>query len=163
CLSRRHAAGLAAQRVVLWRPDADAEDLHRMPAPAGRGSATGGAAGRLRASRTRGRAPPMNPALVSPTGPHERDVLSAALRALHGTPVSLDATTAPARVLGDLRPRVADLCARFPGQAGALRAALTRLECEAPPQPAAPSFLHGDFGTANLLWRPGRLVVLDFD
>src|SRR2546427_8336594 len=24
-------------------------------------------------------------------------------------------------------------------------------------------FLHGDFGTANLLWRPGRLVVLDFD
>src|SRR5438477_6615203 len=256
-----------------------------MPAPAGRGSATGGAAGRLRASRTRGRAPPMNPALVSSTGADERDVLSAALRsmrgrdveledwstqplakhgkqrvvrydvhartapggdvvsyqwvgkfyeddgaarrvaavlrelaggdcgargqlavprvlaydaprrlllltheagesvvsaiahqrgpvvpaigralaALHGTPVSLDATTAPARVLGDLRPRVADLCARFPGQAGALRAALTRLECEAPPPPAAPSFLHGDFGTANLLWRPGRLVVLDFD
>ena len=86
-----------------------------------------------------------------------------ALAALHGTPVSLDATTAPARVLGDLRPRVADLCARFPGQAGALRAALTRLERDAPSQPAAPSFLHGDFGTANLLWRPGRLVVLDFD
>ncbi len=86
-----------------------------------------------------------------------------ALAALHGTPVSLDATTAPARVLGDLRPRVADLCARFPGQAGALRAALTRLERDAPLQPAAPSFLHGDFGTANLLWRPGRLVVLDFD
>src|SRR5207244_129333 len=61
------------------------------------------------------------------------------------------------------RPRVADLCTRFPGQAGALRAALTRLERDAPPQPAAPSFLHGDFGTANLLWRPGRLVVLDFD
>ena len=86
-----------------------------------------------------------------------------ALAALHGTPVSLDATTAAARVLGDLRPRVADLCARFPGQAGALRAALTRLERDAPPQPAAPSFLHGDFGTANLLWRPGCLVVLDFD
>ena len=86
-----------------------------------------------------------------------------ALAALHGTPVSLDATTAPARVLGDLRPRVADLCARFPGQAGALRAALTRLERDAPPQRAALSFLHGDFGTANLLWRPGRLVVLDFD
>jgi aminoglycoside phosphotransferase (APT) family kinase protein len=29
--------------------------------------------------------------------------------------------------------------------------------------PAAPSFVHGDFGTANLLWRPGCLVVLDFD
>src|SRR5439155_23131912 len=86
-----------------------------------------------------------------------------ALAALHGTPVSLDATTAPAGVLGDLRPQVADLCARFPGQASALEAALTRLEREAPPQPAAPSFLHGDFGTANLLWRPGRLVVLDFD
>jgi len=40
---------------------------------------------------------------------------------------------------------------------------LTRLEQEVPPASAAPSFLHGDFGTANLLWRPGRLVVLDFD
>src|SRR5256886_14195606 len=55
-----------------------------------------------------------------------------ALAALHGTPVSLDANTAPARVLGDLRPRVADLCARFPGQAGVLRDALTRLERDAP-------------------------------
>ena len=86
-----------------------------------------------------------------------------ALAALHGTPVSLEAITCPADVLDDLRPRVTELCARFPGQAGALRAALTRLERDAPPQPAAPSFLHGDFGTANLLWRPGRLVVLDFD
>ena len=86
-----------------------------------------------------------------------------ALAALHGTPVSLEAITSPADVLDDLRPRVTELCARFPGQAGALRDALTRLERDAPPQPAAPSFLHGDFGTANLLWRPGRLVVLDFD
>src|SRR5256885_12564214 len=76
--------------------------------------------------------------------------------------VSLDAPTAAARVLGDLRPRVADLCTRFPGQAGALRAALTRLERDAPPQPAPPSFLHGDFGTADLLWRPGRLRLPGF-
>src|SRR5207253_5316155 len=90
CLSRRHAAGLAAQRVVLWRPDAAPEDLYRVPAPAGRGAATGGAAGRLRASRTRGRAPPMNPALVSPTGADERDVLSAALRLMRGPDASLE-------------------------------------------------------------------------
>src|SRR5205814_3029939 len=50
-----------------------------------------------------------------------------------------------------------------PARAGALRYTLTRLEQEVPPASAAPSFLHGDFGTANLLWRPGRLVVLDFD
>ena len=88
-----------------------------------------------------------------------------ALAALHGAPVSLDAITSPAGVLADLRRRVADLCARFPGEAGVLREALTRLEHAAPPAPTAPSFLHGDFGTANLLWRPvhGPLVVLDFD
>jgi len=88
-----------------------------------------------------------------------------ALAALHGTPVALYAITSPAGVLADLRRRVADLCARFPGEAGVLRDALTRLEHAAPPAPTAPSFLHGDFGTANLLWRPvhGPLVVLDFD
>ena len=86
-----------------------------------------------------------------------------ALAALHGTPVSLDAITTPAGVLDGLRSRVADLCARFPGEAGVLRDALHRLESDVPPAPAAASFLHGDFGTANLLWRSGRLVVLDFD
>ncbi|HYU00494.1 MAG TPA: aminoglycoside phosphotransferase family protein [Gemmatimonadales bacterium] len=86
-----------------------------------------------------------------------------ALAALHGTPVSLEAITSPADVLDDLRPRVTELRARFPARAGALRYTLTRLEQEVPPASAAPSFLHGDFGTANLLWRPGRLVVLDFD
>src|SRR5207253_2474571 len=83
--------------------------------------------------------------------------------ALHGTPVSLEAITCPADVLNDLRPRVTELCARFPGEADVLRDTLFRLEHAAPSAPAAPSFLHGDFGTANLLWRPGRLVVLDFD
>src|SRR5213078_247267 len=86
-----------------------------------------------------------------------------ALAALHGAPVSLDAITSPAGGLADVRRRVADLCARFPGEAGVLRDTLARLEHAAPPAPAAPSFLHGDFGTANLLWRPGCLVVLDFD
>ena len=90
-----------------------------------------------------------------------------ALAALHGTPVSLEAITSPADVLDDLRPRVTELCARFRAHAGALRYTLTRLEEEIPPASAAPSFLHGDFGTANLLWRPGSgprpLVVLDFD
>jgi len=77
--------------------------------------------------------------------------------------VSLDAITSPAGVLADVRRRVADLCARFPGEAGVLRDTLAQLEHAAPPARAAPSFLHGDFGTANLLWRPGCLVVLDFD
>jgi|SRR5438045_4552468 len=88
-----------------------------------------------------------------------------ALAALHATPVSLDAITTPGGLLADLRRRVADLCARFPGEAGVLRDALTRLETDVPPAPAAPSLVHGDFGTANLLWRPvhGPLVVLDFD
>src|SRR5439155_6776535 len=80
CLSRRHAAGLAAQRLVLWRPDAAAEDLHCMPAPAGGGSATGGAARGLRPSRAGARATPMNPALVSPTQEDEQGILSATLR-----------------------------------------------------------------------------------
>ena len=86
-----------------------------------------------------------------------------ALAALHGTPLSVDAITFPAGVLDDVRARVTDLCARFPGHAGVLRYNLTRLEQEVPPASAAQAFLHGDFGTANLLWRPGCLVVLDFD
>ncbi len=86
-----------------------------------------------------------------------------ALAALHGTPLPVDAITSPAGVLADLRRRVAHLCARFPGEADVLRDTLTRLEHATPSAPAAPSFLHGDFGTANLLWRPGCLVVLDFD
>ena len=37
------------------------------------------------------------------------------------------------------------------------------LERQAPPLPVAPSFVHGDFGPANLLWSSGQIVVLDFD
>jgi len=86
-----------------------------------------------------------------------------ALAALHATPISLKAITSPADVLDDLQPRVADLCDRFPGQVRALQDALHRLARDAVPPPAAPSFLHGDCGTANLLWRPGHLVLLDLD
>ena len=32
-----------------------------------------------------------------------------------------------------------------------------------PPPPPAACFVHGDFGPANLLWRVGQMVVLDFD
>jgi aminoglycoside phosphotransferase (APT) family kinase protein len=89
--------------------------------------------------------------------------LGRALAALHATPVSLDAIRSPAAVLDDVRPRIADLCAWFPDEAGSLRDALVRLERDAPRGPAAPAFVHGDFGPANLLWRAGELVVLDFD
>src|SRR5207245_4014808 len=60
-------------------------------------------------------------------------------------------------------PRIAELCARFPAKAASLRRLLIRLERQAPPAPATTSFLHGDLGPSQLLWRQGRLVVLDFD
>jgi aminoglycoside phosphotransferase (APT) family kinase protein len=107
--------------------------------------------------------------VVSAIAHHRGPVLPAmgrALAALHATPISLEAVqeiTSPVAVLDDLRPRVADLSARFPGHAGVVQDALTRLEHDAPPAPAAPAFVHGDCGSANLLWRPGCLVVLDFD
>src|SRR5204862_467702 len=58
---------------------------------------------------------------------------------------------------------VRDLCERFPSEASSLESALDALERDAPPFPSAPSFVHGDFGPANLLWRAGHVVVLDFD
>jgi Ser/Thr protein kinase RdoA (MazF antagonist) len=85
------------------------------------------------------------------------------LAALHARRVALDALTPAAAVLDDLRPRIAGLTARFPDAAAALRRALAELEGDAPVLPATPSFLHGDFGPSNLLWRAGRIVVLDFD
>lgn len=103
--------------------------------------------------------------LASAIAQHDGAVLTAigrSLAALHATPVSLEEIRPPAAVLDDVRPRVADLCSRFPDEAGALRDAFVQLEQEAPLGPA-PGFLHGDFGPANLLWRSGALVVLDFD
>jgi aminoglycoside phosphotransferase (APT) family kinase protein len=85
------------------------------------------------------------------------------LAALHARRVALDGATPAAAVLDDLRPRIAELAARFPDTAIGLRRALAQLERDAPALPATPSFLHGDFGPSNLLWRAGRIVVLDFD
>jgi aminoglycoside phosphotransferase (APT) family kinase protein len=86
-----------------------------------------------------------------------------ALAALHATPVTLDAHITPATLLGGLRTRITHLCARFPGESDALRTALNKLERQAPSAPAAQSFVHGDLGPSQLLWRTGRVVVLDFD
>jgi aminoglycoside phosphotransferase (APT) family kinase protein len=86
-----------------------------------------------------------------------------ALAALHATRLPLDAISTPAAVLADLHSRIEDLCAWLPGEATALRRAWTTLERQVPPLPVAPSFVHGDFGPANLLWSSGQIVVLDFD
>jgi aminoglycoside phosphotransferase (APT) family kinase protein len=93
-------------------------------------------------------------------------VLSAigrALAALHGATATLARTAAAAAVLESVRQRVADLCARYHGEAVALRQMLTRLERRIPGDPPAPSFLHGDLGPVQLLWQAGRIVFLDFD
>jgi len=97
---------------------------------------------------------------------HDGVALSAvarALAALHATEDIVDDATSPAAVLDELRPRVADLRDRFPDQAASLQRRLVTLERETPRSPPLPSFLHGDFGPAQLLWRMGRIVVLDFD
>lgn len=86
-----------------------------------------------------------------------------ALAALHSTTAAVEEVLSPTVILDDLRPRVAELAARLPAEAGALWQALRNLQRAVPPLPVAPSFVHGDFGPANLLWRAGELVVLDFD
>jgi Ser/Thr protein kinase RdoA (MazF antagonist) len=86
-----------------------------------------------------------------------------ALAALHGAAVPIVDVHSAAAVLDDLRPRVEELAARLPQEAESLRLALRRLERDGPPQPPILGFVHGDFGPANLLWRPEELVVLDFD
>ena len=100
---------------------------------------------------------------IAREGPVVLAGLGRALAVLHAAAVSLDAIRSPAAVLGDLRPRIAQLCAHFPGEAVRLRSAGDRLEREAPAVPPAPSFLHGDLGPAQLLWRTGSIVMLDFD
>ena len=86
-----------------------------------------------------------------------------ALATLHALPVSLTRTRSPQDVLCDLQPRIADLCARFPSEQKSLRRAFRALGRDAPTLPDGPTFVHGDFGPANLLWRAGHVVVLDFD
>jgi len=98
---------------------------------------------------------------------HATDAVLAALgrtlAALHAAPVALDVGISPVTVLADLRPRVEELCGRFPDDAAALQRTLVELERATPPPPPAACFVHGDFGPANLLWRVGQMVVLDFD
>ena len=91
-----------------------------------------------------------------------------ALAALHAAPIALEPAVAPppsgpGTVLADLGPRVTDLCGRFPAEARELERARAALERAVPPPPPSPGFVHGDFGPANLLWRSGEVVVLDFD
>ena len=86
-----------------------------------------------------------------------------ALAALHTTPVTRAGVTPAADPLGDLRPGMADLCARFPAETVSLPDRLVELERQTPRGPAVPSLLHGDLGPAQLLWQAGRIVVLDFD
>ena len=86
-----------------------------------------------------------------------------ALAALHGMRITPPTTTSPETVLVDLRPKVEELSSWLPGEGSRLRRAFAQLEDQTP-RPASPtSFVHNDFGPANLLWRAGELVVLDFD
>jgi aminoglycoside phosphotransferase (APT) family kinase protein len=104
---------------------------------------------------------------VSAAIAHDRETVlgtvGRALAALHATPVTRSDIRAATDLLEDLRPRIAELCARFPGAAAALGDAALWLEHALPPLPASPCFLHGDFGPTNLLWRNGHIVALDFD
>ena len=86
-----------------------------------------------------------------------------ALAALHGSAVAVDASLPPEAVLEALRPKVAELCARYPAKAPMLRQLLSTIENQIPPAHPVPCLLHGDLGSAQLLWKSGHIVVLDFD
>ena len=97
---------------------------------------------------------------------HGESVLHAigtALSALHTAPVTPETVISPASLLSVLRERIAALRVTFPDEAKRLSHALGELGQHAPHVPATPSFLHGDLGPAQLLWKDGRVVVLDFD
>jgi len=86
-----------------------------------------------------------------------------ALAALHAAPVAVEPVRTAAVVLAALRAKVVELCARLPRETSALSRVLVELERGVPPAPARLAFLHGDCGPAQLLWREGRVVVLDLD
>ena len=86
-----------------------------------------------------------------------------ALGALHGMQIAPPMVASTTTVLADLKPRVEDLSSWLPRDEFRLRREFARLEDEAPTSPPHIGFVHNDFGPANLLWRPGELVVLDFD
>ena len=101
-------------------------------------------------------------ALAHGDGPVVR-TLGRVVAALHGAQVGDAPITSPASMLEDLRPRIVDLAARLRGAEAPLWRVLPALERLAPPLPARPSFLHGDLGPSQILWRGGRVVILDFD
>src|SRR5437660_5688616 len=68
------------------------------------------------------------------------------LATLHSLPIAPTRTVFPNTILEDIRPRVRDLCVRFPSEAASLESALEALERDAPSFPSEPSFVHGDFG-----------------
>jgi len=100
---------------------------------------------------------------IAADGARVLEAMGRAVAALHATPVMPAAVARPAAVLEDLRGRIAELCAQFPAEAAALERWSLRLEREAPPPPAMPSFLHGDLGLVQLRWNAGTIVFLDFD
>src|SRR5207237_7256174 len=79
------------------------------------------------------------------------------LATLHALPIAPTRTIFPNAVLEDVRPRVRDLCERFPSDACTLANAIDYHDSVAPTFPSAPSFVHGHFGPANLLWRAGHV------
>jgi len=90
--------------------------------------------------------------------------VASGLAALHGAalPVALPLVTTPTVIIEALAPRVHAIAGRVPAVSGALERAFAGL-ASATPVPTPPVFLHGDFAPAQLLWRGGRIVILDFD
>jgi len=101
-------------------------------------------------------------ALARRDGPVVR-TLGRVVAALHGAQVGDAPITSPASLLEELRPRIVDLAARFRGAGAPLWRVLIALERLTPPLPARPAFVHGDLGPSQMLWRRGKVVVLDFD
>src|SRR5207237_1411399 len=59
-----------------------------------------------------------------------------ALATLHSLPIAPTRTLFPNAILEDIRPKVRDLCVRFPSEAGSLESALEALERDAPSFPS---------------------------
>ncbi|HEY3221537.1 MAG TPA: aminoglycoside phosphotransferase family protein [Gemmatimonadales bacterium] len=107
---------------------------------------------------------PLTPALGADDGP-VASAVARALAALHAIPptVIADRVIRAATVWNELRFRVAELQTSLPGSTGPLRGRLAELRRDLPFDPPVLSFVHGDFGPANLLWNGRDVVVLDFD
>ena len=85
------------------------------------------------------------------------------LATLHAASIVPPGVISPDSLLRELGPKIENLCAHFPSEETSVRSSFDALRRDAPPLPSHLSFVHGDFGPANLLWRSGYIVVLDFD